>query len=71
MRPKQLFAHKLAVRIALKHDLSYKTRVTLEQTINFLFMHGLTRKQGERAVTDLFKNLYFINHAPMLPLPVK
>ncbi len=71
MRPKQIFAHKLAAKIAIRHDLSYKSRIALEATINELFTHNITVKQGERLISNLFKNLCFVNHAPMLPLSGK
>lgn len=71
MRQKPAFAHKLAFRIAVKHDLSYKCRVNLESTINELFKHNITMKEVERLIVNLFKHLCFINHAPMLPLPNK
>lgn len=56
----------LALRIREKYDVSYRTQVNLEGTMNGLVDKGLTYDQIEDVMEDIFGNLAFVNLCPVL-----
>lgn len=60
------FGQSLAKRLAKQHDLTYRTQVNLEATINGLIYKGLTQSDVTEMMEDIFDNLAFVNFAPII-----
>jgi hypothetical protein len=65
-REKRNFANNLARKIARKYDLSYRSQVNIEASINGMLHFGMLYEDVRTILWDIFDNLAFVNTVPTI-----
>jgi hypothetical protein len=60
------FAADLARKIKVDYDLSYRSQVNIEASINSMLHFGMGFDDVKTIITDIFENLAFVNYVPTI-----
>lgn len=60
------FAADLALKITRDYDLSYRSQVNIEASINGMLHFGMPYGDVKTIIMDIFENLAFVNYVPTI-----